>query len=34
MTPLSIAGIQMHIGPHNNLKAMEQRVDLLMHLYP
>ena len=34
MTPFSIAGIQMHIGQQNNLEAMEQRLDLLMHLYP
>ena len=34
MTPFSIAGIQMHIGHHNNVEAMEQRLDLLMHLYP
>ncbi|MGI9295239.1 MAG: carbon-nitrogen hydrolase family protein, partial [Pseudomonadales bacterium] len=34
MTPFSIAGIQMHIGQHDNLEAMEQRLDLLMHLYP
>jgi predicted amidohydrolase len=34
MTPFSIAGIQMHIGHHNNVEAMGQRLDLLMHLYP
>ncbi len=34
MTPFAIAGIQMHIGQQNNIKAMGERIDLLMHLYP
>ncbi|MGD9743534.1 MAG: carbon-nitrogen hydrolase family protein [Dongiaceae bacterium] len=34
MTPFAIAGVQMHITPHNNIAAMGHRLDLLMHLYP
>ena len=34
MTPFAIAGVQMHITPHNNVAAMGHRLDLLMHLYP
>jgi predicted amidohydrolase len=30
----AIAGIQMHIGMHNNLSEMRRRLDVLMHLYP
>ncbi|MGI9295912.1 MAG: carbon-nitrogen hydrolase family protein [Pseudomonadales bacterium] len=34
MSHFAIAGVQMPIGQHNNIEAMEQRVALLMHLYP
>ena len=34
MTPFAIAGIQMPITTQDNIKAMGQRLDLLMHLYP
>ncbi|MDQ2694260.1 MAG: carbon-nitrogen hydrolase family protein [Pseudomonadota bacterium] len=34
MTPFAIAGIQMPLSPDNNIPAMGQRLDLLMHLYP
>jgi len=34
MTHFAIAGIQTHVGIHNNLSALGHRLDLLMHLYP
>jgi len=34
MTPFAIAGIQMHIGPCNNIKAMQERLEQTMHMYP
>jgi predicted amidohydrolase len=34
MTPFAIAGVQMHVTPHNNIAAMGHRLDLVMHLYP
>ncbi len=34
MQPFSIAGVQMYTNAENNIEAMKQRVDLLMHLYP
>lgn len=34
MSHFAIAGIQMHIGMHNNLREIRRRLDVLMHLYP
>ncbi len=34
MTHYAIAGIQTHVAIHNNIPALQHRVDLLMHLYP
>ncbi|MEZ5934560.1 MAG: carbon-nitrogen hydrolase family protein [Alphaproteobacteria bacterium] len=34
MSHFAIAGIQMHVGMHDNTDAMHQRLHLLMHLYP
>ena len=34
MTHFAIAGIQTHVGVHNNLPTLRHRIDLLMHLYP
>jgi deaminated glutathione amidase len=34
MTPFAVAGIQMYLAAQNNIAAMGQRLDLLMHLYP
>ena len=34
MTHFAIAGIQTHVAIHNNIPALQHRVDLLMHLYP
>jgi len=34
MMPFAIAGIQMHLGYQNNIVAMKQRLDALMHIYP
>lgn len=34
MTHFAIAGIQMPIGIQNNITAMRQRLDVLMHVYP
>ena len=34
MTPFAIAGIQMPIGRHDNIKAMQERLERTMHTYP
>ena len=34
MTHFAIAGIQTHVGIHNNLPTLSHRLGLLMHLYP
>src|SRR5947207_14802972 len=34
MTPFTIAGVQMHLGVRDNIDAMRQRLDILMHLHP
>ncbi len=34
MSHLAIAGIQMHVGMHDNTDLMRQRLNLQMHLYP
>jgi len=34
MTPFSIAGIQMHLGQHDNIKAMKASLERTMHTYP
>lgn len=34
MKPFGIAGIQMNIGHGNNVDAIEERIDVLMSLYP
>lgn len=34
MTHFAIAGIQMSIGMQNNIPAMQQRLAVLMHVYP
>ena len=34
MTPFGIAGIQMTLGHGNNVDALEQRLEVVMKLYP
>lgn len=34
MTPFTIAGIQMHLQHGNNIDAIEERINVLMSLYP
>jgi len=34
MTPFGIAGIQMNLQHGNNVNAIEERIDVLMNLYP
>ncbi len=34
MTPFAIGGIQMYVGMQNNIEAIRQRLDVMMHLYP
>ncbi|MBP7243004.1 carbon-nitrogen hydrolase family protein [Amaricoccus sp.] len=34
MRPFAIGGIQMYVGMQNNIDAIRQRLDVMMHLYP
>ena len=34
MNPFGIAGIQMHLSHGDNIDAMEQRINTVMHIYP
>lgn len=34
MSLFAIAGVQMHLGVHNNVEEMKRRLALLLHLYP